>query len=190
VVTATLKGHTVCLRPVPTPGFRLSEYQTLTEGCQALPYSLKNAASEYAYRTPHLFMGPTKRDHVSDLYFLDIPRPSPGNTVNMVRVQEHREGSIHTLPEDCDSSTGSTRSVHTEVEHLDNEYDPLPYHLGFPPIPKFPLRRGKMVLNVSNDEPAVTGETNEQQQLHEQRNTDHAKRRRLEVEEEERRRGP
>jgi hypothetical protein len=79
----------------------------------------------------------------------------------MVRVWE---GSVHTLPEDGDSSTKSTRSVHTEVEHLDDEYDldPLPYPLGFPLIPRFPPRRGNMVLNVSNDEPAVMGETDEQ----------------------------
>jgi hypothetical protein len=53
----------------------------------------------------------------------------------MVRVWEHHEGSVHTLPEDGDSSTGSTRSVHTEVEHLkDDAYDldPLPYPLSFP----------------------------------------------------------
>jgi hypothetical protein len=86
VVTATPGGRTVRLRPVPTPGLRLSEYQALSEDCQALPYGLKNVASEYMYRTPHLFMGPMERDHVLDLYFLDIPRPSPGNTVNMVRV--------------------------------------------------------------------------------------------------------
>jgi hypothetical protein len=86
----------------------------------------------------------------------------------MVRVQEHREGSVHTLPKDGDSSTRSTRSVHTEVEHLDDEYDldPLPYPLGFPQIPRFPPRHGDMVLNVSNDKSVVAGETDEQQQLH------------------------
>jgi hypothetical protein len=63
--------------------------------CQAFPYGMKNAASEYAY---HLFMGPAEHDHVLDLYFLDIPRPSPGNTVNMVGIREHHEGSVHTLP--------------------------------------------------------------------------------------------
>jgi hypothetical protein len=48
-----------------------------------------------------------------------------------------------------------------------------------------------MVLNVSNDEPAIMGETNEQRQLHEQRNVDRAERRHQEAEEEEpRRRGP
>jgi hypothetical protein len=48
-----------------------------------------------------------------------------------------------------------------------------------------------MVLNISNDEPVVVGETDDQQQLHEQRNADHAKRRHLEAEEEEAcRKGP
>jgi hypothetical protein len=41
VVTATPQGCMVRLRPVPTPGFRPSEYQVLTEDRQALPYGLK-----------------------------------------------------------------------------------------------------------------------------------------------------
>jgi hypothetical protein len=82
----------------------------------------------------------------------------------MVRVQEHREGSVHTLPEDGDSSIRSTCSIHIEVEHLNDEYDrdPLSHPPGFPLIPRFPPRRGNMVLNISNDEPAVVGETNKQ----------------------------
>jgi hypothetical protein len=106
-----------------------------------------------------------ERNQVSDLCFLDIPRPPPGNAINMVGIWEHNEGSVHTLPEDGDSSTRSTHSVHTEAEHLDHdEYDldPLPHPSGFSPIPRFPPRRGDMVLNVSNDEPSVVGETNEQ----------------------------
>jgi hypothetical protein len=59
VVIATPKGCMVCLLPFPTPDLRLSKYQVPTEDCQALLYGLKNAASEYAYRTPHLLMGPT-----------------------------------------------------------------------------------------------------------------------------------
>jgi hypothetical protein len=48
-----------------------------------------------------------------------------------------------------------------------------------------------MVLNVSNDEPVVTGETDEQWQLHEQCNADRAEHRQHEAEEEEAcRRGP
>jgi hypothetical protein len=155
----------VRLRLVPTPGLRLSEYQVLAKDYQALPYSLKNTAFEYAYRTPHLFMGPMERDRVSNLYFLDIPRPPPGNAINMVGIQEYHEGSVHKLPEDGDSSTGSTHSAHTESQHLeDDEYDldPLPYPPGFSPIPRFPPRRGDMVLNVSNDKPIVVGESDEQ----------------------------
>jgi hypothetical protein len=47
-----------------------------------------------------------------------------------------------------------------------------------------------MVLNVSNDEPAVEEETDEQQQLCELRNASRAERRCQEAEEEEHRRGP
>jgi hypothetical protein len=119
VVTATPKKRMVRLCPVPTPGLRL-----LTEDCQAFPYGLENAASEYAYRAPHLFMGPTERDHASDLHFLDILLPPSGNVVNMVGIREYHEGSVHTLPEDGDSSTGSTRSVHTDDDEYD--LDPLP----------------------------------------------------------------
>jgi hypothetical protein len=147
------------------PGHRLSEYQFLMEDHQAFPYGLKNAAFEDAYHTPHLFVGPMEHDHVSDMYFLDIPRPPPGSVVNMVGIREHNEGSVHTLPEDGDSSTGSTHSVHTEAEHLDHdEYDldPLLHPPGFSLIPRFPPRHGDMVLNVNNDEPSVVGETDEQ----------------------------
>jgi hypothetical protein len=86
----------------------------------------------------------------------------------MVGIREYHEGLVHILPEDGNSSTGSTRSVHTEAQHLkDNKYDldPLPHTMGFSPISRFPPRRGDMVLNVSNDEPAVVGETDEQRQL-------------------------
>jgi hypothetical protein len=105
-------------------------------------------------------MGPTERDHASDLHFLDILRPPPGNAANMVGIREYHEGLVHTLPEDGDSSTGSTRSVHTDDDEYD--LDPLPYPPGFSPIPRFPPRHGDMLLNVSNDEPTVAGETDEQ----------------------------
>jgi hypothetical protein len=41
VVTVTPQGCTVRLCPVPSPGFRPSEYQVSTEDRQALPYDLK-----------------------------------------------------------------------------------------------------------------------------------------------------
>jgi hypothetical protein len=82
----------------------------------------------------------------------------------MVGIREHHEASVHTLPEDGNSSTGSTSSIHIDGQHLeDDEYDldPLPYPLGFSLILRFPPRHGDMVLNVSNDEPIVVGETDE-----------------------------
>jgi hypothetical protein len=86
----------------------------------------------------------------------------------MVDIREHNEGSVHTLPKDGDSSTESTHFVHTEAEHLDHDkydLDPLPHPPGFSPILRFPPRRGDMVLNISNDEPSVVGESDEQRQL-------------------------
>jgi len=52
-----------------------------------------------------------------------------------------------------------------------------PYPLGFSHFPVFPPRRGDLVFIVSNDEPVVDGETDEQRQQREQRNADHAQRR-------------
>jgi hypothetical protein len=81
----------------------------------------------------------------------------------------------------------------SKAEHLEDDgydMDPLPYPPGFSLIPRFPSRCGDMVLNVSNDEPIVEGETDEQWQLHELRNIGRAKCRHLEAEEEEYQRDP
>jgi hypothetical protein len=60
VVTATPEGCTVRLGLVPAIGLRLSEHQTLREDKRAFPHGLANAASQYAYHIPHLFMDPTE----------------------------------------------------------------------------------------------------------------------------------
>jgi len=52
-----------------------------------------------------------------------------------------------------------------------------PYPVGFSRFPVFPPRRGDRIFNVSNDEPVVDGETDEQKQLREQRNADRARQR-------------
>jgi len=89
--------------------------------------------------------------------------------------------SIRTLPEDKSSSTSSSiGSVPTEVLHPEDEdfdLDLPPYPLGFSRFPVFPPRWGDLVLNVSNDELVVDGETDEQRQQREQRNADRAQRR-------------
>jgi len=86
----------------------------------------------------------------------------------MVRIRELRDGQ-------ASSTNSSTGSVPTEVinsEDEDYDLDLPPYPPGFSLFLIFPPRRGDIVVNVSADEPAVDGETDEQRQLHEQRNTD------------------
>jgi len=87
--------------------------------------------------------------------------------------------SIRVLPDDEATSTNSsTGSVPTEVLHSEDEdydLDLPPYSLGFSRFPVFPPRRD-LIFNVSNDEPVVDSETDEQKQLREQRNADRARR--------------
>jgi len=89
--------------------------------------------------------------------------------------------SVHTLQEDNTANTNSsTGSVPTEVLCPEDEIYDLdlpPYPLGFSHFPVFPPRRGDLVFIVSNDEPVIDGETDEQRQQREQRNADRAQRR-------------
>ena len=70
------------------------------------------------------------------------------NFVNMVRIEEYQEGSVHTVQEGGSSSLSSTTSngsIHTELQlHDDEEVDydlDIPDHpLGFPRFPSFPQR--------------------------------------------------
>ena len=112
------------------------------------------------------------------------------NFVNMVRIEEYQEGSVHTVQEGGSSSLSgiaSNGSVHTELQHHDNEgveYDlDIPDHApGFPRFPSFPPRRGDLINVVSNDEPPAVGET-EQERL--ARNIDWFNRQQVEAEAEE-----
>jgi hypothetical protein len=63
-------------RPVPAIGLRSGDYEALTEHSpNTYPYGLVNVASEYAAHIPHLFVDPPERDHVSDLYLIDLLEP-------------------------------------------------------------------------------------------------------------------
>jgi len=79
--------------------------------------------------------------------------------------------TIRELPNDQASSTNSnTGSVPAEViNSVDEDYDLdlPPYPSGFSRFPVFLPRWGDLVFNVSNDEPVVDGEIDEQRQLHE-----------------------
>ena len=111
----------------------------------------------------------------------------------MIRIEDYQEGSIHTVQEgDSSSSSGitSNASVHTELQHHDNEgveYDlDIPDHaLGFPQFPSFPQRRGDLINVVSNDEPPAVGETEQERIACEARNIDRFNRRQIKAEAEE-----
>ena len=110
-------------------GLRLSEYEASTENCQVQPYGLRNAASSYAYNLQCRL----------DLCFMHRPQPKPRNFINMIQIEDYQEGSVHTVQEgdsSSSSSTASNASVHTELQHHEDEgvkYDlDIPDHaLGF-----------------------------------------------------------
>ena len=91
----------------------------------------------------------------------------------MVTIRELPDGQVSST----NSSTGSvpTEVINTEDEGYDLDFPSHPP--GFDRFPIFPPRRGDIVFNVSADEPAVDGETDDQRQLREQRNADRARRR-------------
>jgi len=129
-------------------GLWLSEYETSMENYQAQPYGLRNTASNYVYSMQRSW-------------------PRPRNFVNMVRIEEFQEGSVHTVQEgglSSSSSIASNASIHTELQHHDDEgieynLDILDHAPGFPRFPSFPPRRGDLINVVSNDEPPAVGET-------------------------------
>ena len=142
VVTSTPEGRSVRRWPAPATGLRISEYEASMENYQAQPYGLRNSASNYACNMQRSW-------------------PKPRNFVNMVRIEEYQEGSVHTVQEggsSSPSSTASNGSIHTELQLRDDEevdYDlDIPDHtLGFSRFPSFPPRRGDLINVVSNDEP-------------------------------------
>jgi len=142
-ITSTSTGRSVELKANPD---------------QISPYGLNNSANHYSRHIQSLFdragWSPRQSSRAARHY------------VNMV--------SIQVLPNDQASSTNSsTWSVPTEVINSEDEdYDLVlpPHPPGFSRFPIFPPRRGDLIFNVSNDEPVVDGETDEQKQLHEQRN--------------------
>jgi hypothetical protein len=80
------------------------------------PYGLVNAASEYVARIPHLFVDPAERDHVLDLYLLDLPKPNhPAPTVNAIEIRQTGEDSLSTILEESTGSTGPHGTNYTRT---------------------------------------------------------------------------
>jgi hypothetical protein len=61
-------------RPVPSTGLRLGDYEALMNQPPITSlFGLANTVSTYMGHITHLFEGLAERDHVSDLYSLDLP---------------------------------------------------------------------------------------------------------------------
>jgi hypothetical protein len=130
-------------------GLRSADYKALTEHSpNTYPYELVNTASKYTALIPHLFVDPTKRDHVLDLYLIDLSEPDhPAPTVNVVEIRQIGEDSLSTISEESTGSTEShgTNYTRTLIDPYGQEF--LAFPTGF---------RGT-VFAVSNDEPPTTG---------------------------------
>ena len=147
-----------------TPESRTVKLKT-TSPNWGLPHGLSNTTDQVSRHAQSLFR---KIDLSSEQ-----PMRTARHFINMV--------SVRTLPEDNTASTNSSiGSVSIKVLCLEDEaydLDLPPYPMGFSCFPIFPPRRGDLVFNVSNDEPVIDGETDEQRQQREQRNTDRAQQR-------------
>jgi hypothetical protein len=115
-----------------------------------------------------MFVDPAERDHVSNLYLIDLPKPDhPTPIVNMVEIRQIGENSLSTISKE---STGSTESHGTSYTcTLIN-----PYGQEFL---AFPLDFGGAVFAVSNNKPPRNGETDQERVAQEERNADHRARR-------------
>ena len=161
VVTHERLGTSLTITSTPTG----RSVELKADPDQSPPYGLNNSAVYYSRHIQSLFNRAGWLPKRSS-------RPAR-HYVNMVTIRELRDGQ-------ASSTNSSIGSVPTEVinsEDEDYDLDLPPYPPGFSRFPVFPPRRGDLVFNVSNDEPVVDGETDEQKQLREQRNTDHARRR-------------
>jgi hypothetical protein len=132
------------------------------------PYGLANTASKYTAYIPHLFVDPAKRDHVSDLYLIDLPKPDhPMPTINVVEIRQIREDLLSTISEESIGSTKSHGTSYTRT--LIN-----PYGQEFQ---AFPPSFGGVVFIVSKDKPPHDGETDQDRVAREERNADRRARR-------------
>ena len=61
-------------RPLPTTGLRLVDYEVPMENMpRPYPFGLVGAGSAYQIAVHHLFIDHAERDHIDDLYMIDLP---------------------------------------------------------------------------------------------------------------------
>jgi hypothetical protein len=109
------------------------------------PYRLANMTSEYMVRVSHLFMDLTERDHVSDLFLLELPEiDHPAPIVNMVDIKQIGGDSLSTIWEESIGSTSSAQP-HTITNPYEEEF------------PVFPSGFGGAIFAINTDEPSPKG---------------------------------
>jgi hypothetical protein len=60
-------------RPLPATGLRLTDYEAQMENLpRPYPFGLESAGSTYQDAIHHLFTDHAKRNHISDLYTIDL----------------------------------------------------------------------------------------------------------------------
>ena len=119
------------------------------------PHGFRNSAALASRHTHRLFADSTPINPIPDQHTFGTHRTR--HFVNMVSVQTLSEN-------DTSSMQSSTSSVQTEVSHLEDEDYDMHFPLGFSRFPVPPPRRGNLILNVSNDETVLDGETDDQRQ--------------------------
>jgi hypothetical protein len=103
------------------------------------PYRLANTTSEYMVRVSHLFMDPAERDHVSDLFLLELPEiDHPAPIVNKVDIRQISGDSLSTIWEESVRSTGSAQT-HTITNPYEEEFLVFPPALEAQSSPSTPM---------------------------------------------------
>ena len=80
------------------------------------PFGLVGAGSAYQDAVHHLFIDHVDRDHIDDLYRIDLPKANrPAPVVNVVAIHQTLDDSINDILEESPDaySDGSTETVST-----------------------------------------------------------------------------
>jgi hypothetical protein len=123
------------------------------------PFGLVGAGSAYQDTVHHLFIDYTERDHINDLYRIDLPKAvQVAPVVNMVAIRQILDDSINDILEESPSiySEGSTEIVSS--------------------CPTFPPGFDDEVFHISHDSVTRDGEASDERDAHLAKNTDRQRR--------------
>ena len=84
----------------------MADYEALMENMmRPYPFWLVGVGSEYQDTIHQLFIDHAERDHINDLYMIDLPEAGqPAPVVNMVSIHQLPEDSLHNILEESPGS--------------------------------------------------------------------------------------